>query len=175
MATAKSKTANAAETAQFDETIDAGIKAAESITKSNTDAALKGYESLVSMNRDALDAVCRAGSEVKGFDQVTALPKANFEAMVEAGNAVARGFESFNARFFDLARAQIAEGVAAQKAMFGAKTFQEAMEIQQGFVRKTMDRVMHDSVELSSTWMKVATEAAQPLSQRVQDAAKKAA
>lgn len=175
MATAKTKSTNGAEAPQVEETLDAGFAAAENVAKSNTDAALKGYESFVTMSRDAFDAMCRAGGEVKGFEQVVAVPKANFEAMVEAGNAVARSVETFNGRFFDLARAQIAEGVAAQKALFGAKTFQEAVEIQQGFVRKSIDRAMHDGVELSSSWVKLATEATQPLTQRFQDAAKKAA
>jgi len=68
---------------------------------------------------------------------------------------------------FEVARSQIAEGVEAQKALFGAKTFQDAVEIQQGFVKKSFDRAMQDGVEFSNAWMKVATEAGQPINQRM--------
>jgi len=173
MATAK-KTAAAAAAPQIDETFDAGFKAAESAVKSNSEACRKGYETFVSMGREAFDAAAKAGGDVKGFDRAVALPKANFEAMVEAGEAVVKGFEQINGRWMDLARSQIAEGVAAQKALFGARTFQEAVEIQQDFVKKSFDRVIQDGVELSSAWVKVATEASQPINQRVSSAVSEA-
>lgn len=167
MATAK-KTAAAA--AQFDETFDAGFKAAETVVKSNSDACKKGYETLVAMSRDAFDNASKAGAEVKGFEKAVAAPKANFEAMVEAGQTMVKGVEEINGRVIELARTQFADGVATQKALFGAKTFQEAMQIQQDFVKKSFDRAIQDSVELSSAWVKVATEAAQPINQRVSTA-----
>ncbi len=165
MATAKNKTKTT--TPDMDQTIDAGLTAAETVVQQNTQAAKKGYETFVSMSRDAVDAACKAGAEVKGFENAATLPKANFEAMVEAGEAVIKGFETINGRMVDLAKSQIAEGVATQKALFGAKTFQEAMEIQQSFMRKSMDRAVQDSVELSSAWVRVANEATHPISQRV--------
>jgi len=167
MATAKTKTTHGIATPDMDEAFEAGIQAAESAVKSNSEAARKGYETFVSMGREAIDAACKAGADVKGFDKVAAMPKANFEAMVEAGQAVVKGFETINEHMLGLARTQIAEGIAAQKALFGAKTFQEAMAIQQDFVKKSFDRVVQDGVELQSTWVKVATEAAHPINQRV--------
>jgi len=167
MATTKKTSNGAHELPQFEETFDAGLKAAENVVKTNTDACKKGFETFAAMSREAFDAACKAGAEVKGFENAVALPKANFEAMLEAGHVVVKGFEELNGRMLGVAKAQIAENVAAQKALFGAKTFQEALEIQQAFVRKSFDRAIQDSIELSSTWMKVATEAAQPINQRV--------
>ncbi|MDA0952906.1 MAG: phasin family protein [Proteobacteria bacterium] len=167
MANAKKTAASAAE---IEETFDAGFKAAESAVKTNSDACKKGYETLVAMSREAFDNASKAGAEVKGFDQAVALPKANFEAIVEAGQVVVKGVEEINGRVIESARSQFAEGVATQKAMFGAKTLQEAMQIHQDFVKKSFDRVINDGVELSSAWVKVATEAAQPINQRVSSA-----
>lgn len=167
MANAKKTAATAV---QMDETFDAGFKAAENVVKSNSDACKKGYETLVAMSRDAFDNASKAGAEVKGFENAAAMPKANFEAMVEAGQTMVKGVEEINGRVIDLARSQLAEGVATQKALFGAKTFQEAMQIQQDFMKKSFDRAIQDSVELSSAWVKVATEAAQPINQRVSSA-----
>ncbi|MBC6441475.1 MAG: phasin family protein [Rhodospirillales bacterium] len=168
MATTKTKTAQNA-VPQIDEAIDTGMKVAENVVKSNTEAAQKGFETIVSMGREAIDNACKAGGEVKGFEKVADLPKANFEAMVEAGNAFVKGIDVMNGRMFEIARVQINEGVETQKAIFGAKTFQEAMEIQQDFVKKSMDRAMHDGIEFSNAWMKVATEAGEPIGRRVSD------
>lgn len=173
MATAK-KTAQKT-VPQMDDAIDAGMTAAETAVKSNTDAAVKGYETMVNMGREAVTKACKAGNEVKGFEAVADMPKANFEAMVEAGNVFMKGFESFNGQMFAIARKQIAQGVETQKALLGAKSFQEAVEIQQGFVKNSMDSVGSDGAEISSTWMKVATEAGQPIGRRVSDVVTEAA
>jgi len=85
MATAKNKTAQAA-VPQIDEALDAGIKAAETVVKTNADAAQKGFDTMVSVGREVIENACKAGAEVKGFEKVADMPKANFEAMVEAGS-----------------------------------------------------------------------------------------
>ena len=168
MATAKNKTAKTA-VPQIDDAIDAGIKVAENVVKSNTEAAHKVFEAMVSMGREAIDNASKAGGEVKGFEQVADLPKANFEAMVEAGSAFAKSMESLNGRMFEIARGQFAQGIEAQKALFGAKTFQEAVEVQQGFVKASFDRAVQDSTEISNSLVKIATEAGEPIGCRVSD------
>jgi len=109
MATAK-KTAQKT-VPHMDDAIDAGMTAAETVVKSNTDAAVKGYETMVTMGREAVTNACKAGTEVKGFEAVADMPKANFEAMVEAGNVFMKGFESLNGQMFAIARKQIAQSV----------------------------------------------------------------
>lgn len=163
MATAKSKQAMP----EFDTAVDAGTKVAETVIKANTEACKKGYETLVSMGREAVDAASKASSNVQGFEQVADYPKANFEAVVEASSVLARGVEECNDRVIDLAKSNLEDGLAAQKALFGAKTFQEAVEIHSGFVRKAAERAMSESAAISGMWMKMATDAAQPLTQRV--------
>jgi phasin family protein len=164
--------ANAKKTAQnkvpqMDDAIDTSMTAAKAAMKSSTEAAVKGYETMVNMGREAVTNACRAGHEVKGLEAVADMPKANFEAMVEAGNVFMKGFESLNGQMFNIARKQIAQGAEAQKALLGAKSFQEAVEIQQGFVKQSMDCIVSDGAEASSAWMKVATEAGQPIGRRV--------
>ena len=164
MATAKTKQGVAPE---IDSAIDAGTKVAESVIKANTEACKKGYETIVNASREALDAASKAGSEVKGFEKVADYPKANFEAIVEAGSIFARGVEEWNGRVFEMAKTSFADGLAAQKALFGAKTFQEAVEIQSGFVQKTTERAMNEGAAISGVWMKTASEAAAPITDRV--------
>ncbi len=160
MATAKDKQAAAPE---FDTAIDAGTKVAETVIKANSETCKKGYETFVSMGREAIDAAAKASGEVKGFEKVADYPKANFEAFVEAGSVFVRGIEEWNGRVFEAAKTQFEDGMAAQKALFGAKTFQEAVEIQQGFVQKAAERAVNESAAISGAWMKAASDVAAPL------------
>jgi hypothetical protein len=176
MATAKTKETVAPE---FDTAIDAGTKVAETVIKANTEACKKGYETMVSMGREAIDNATKASAEVKGFEKVADYPKANFEAFAEAGSIFVRGIEAWNGRVFEAAKTQFEDGLAVQKALFGAKTFQEAVEIQQGFVRKATERAMNDGAAISGAWMKLASDAAAPLTAQakktVEDVTKTAA
>lgn len=175
MATVKTKVA----TPDFDAALDAGTKVAETVIKANTEACKKGYDTLVSIGREAIDSATKAGAEVKGFEKVADYPKANFEALVEAGSVFVRGMEEWNGRVFEAAKTQFEDGLAVQKALFGAKTFQEAVEIQQGFVRKATERAMNDGAAISGAWMKLASDAAAPLTAQakktVEDVTKTAA
>jgi phasin family protein len=171
MTTAKAKQTGAAE---FDTAIDAGTKVAENVIKANTEACKKGYETLVSMGREAIDNATKAGAEVKGFEKVADYPKANFEALAEAGSIFVRGIEAWNGRVFEAAKTHFEDSMATQKALFGAKTFQEAVEIQQGFVRKAAERAVNEGAAISGEWMKVASDAAAPLTERVSKTVKEA-
>ena len=164
MTTTKTKQAA---TPEFDTAIDAGTKVAETVIKANTEACKKGYETLVTMGREAIDNATKASAEVKGFEKVADYPKANFEAFVEAGSVFVRGIEAWNGRMFDAAKTQFEDSLATQKALLGAKTFQEAVEIQQGFVRNVAERAVNESTAISGAWMKVAGDVAAPLTNRV--------
>ncbi len=169
MASAKSETVKTA-VPRVDEAIDAGIAVAETVVKSNTEAARKGLETVASMGREAIGAACEAGAGVKGFEKAADLPRANFEAAVEAGSAFARGVEAINGRLFEIARARAAEGAEARKAVFGAGTVQEAIDIQWDIAAKSFDRAVRDGIEMSGAWMTLAAETGAPIGRRVSDA-----
>jgi len=165
MATAKSRTAP-----EFDAAIDAGTKVAETVIKANTEACKKSYDTLVNIGREAIESATKAGAEVKGFEKVADYPKANFEAFAQAGSVFVRGMEEWNGKVFEAAKSHFEDGLAAQKALFGAKTFQEAVEIQQSFVRKAAERAVNDSAAISGAWMKLASDAAAPLTAQAKKA-----
>ena len=174
MATARNSKDETAAPA-VDEVIDTGFRVSEDVAKSNAEAARKGFEAMVSMGREALDTAARAGGDNSVLEGVTEMRRANFEAMVEAGDTLIKGIEGLNGRVFEIARRQVADGAETQKALFGARTFGEAVEIQQCYMRKAFDNVVRDGMDMTSAWFRVATESGQPIGRRVSDAWSKAA
>jgi hypothetical protein len=163
MATAKSKSHHSSRSerpaespVEQTEALDTGFKAAEAAVMSGTEAAFKSYETAVAASCEALDAACRAAKDVDGFAQASGLPRESFDAFMDASNATVRGLQAVNQHLVDCARVQLSEGAAAQRALMGAKSLHEAVEIQQAFVRKSIDRAMQDGAELSTIWFKAA-------------------
>ena len=152
-----------------DEVIETGFKVSEDVVKCNTDATRKGFETMVTMGRDAFDTAARTGGDNTVFEQINDIRRANFEAMVEAGATFMKGVEGFNGCVLEIARRRAAEGAETRKALAGAKSFGEAVEIQQGYVRKTLDHAIQDSMDMTNAWLRIATESGQPLGQRFTD------
>ena len=132
--------------------------------------ARNGFETAVAAGREAMGAACKAGGEVKGLETAGDLPQAGFEAMAQAGAAFAKGIQGLNGRMFEIARARLAEGAQARKALFGAQTFQEAVDIQRDYVKASFDRAVHDGIEVSNAWVRLAGEAGAPIGRCVSDA-----
>ncbi len=158
----------------MDEVIDTGFKVSEDVVKSNAEATRKGFETMVSMGRDAIDTAARSGGDNAVFEKVTEMRRANFEAIAEAGDTFMKGVEGLNGRMFEIARRRIADGAETQKALTGAKSFGEAVEIQQGYMRKAFDNAVQDSMDMTNAWLRVATESGQPIGRRLSDAWNKA-
>ena len=167
---AKAKTTR--ETPQIpavDDMIETGIQVSQDALKCNADATRKGFETMVTMGRDAFDTAARAGGDNTVLGQINDIRRANFEAMVEAGATFMKGVESFNGCVLEIARRRAAEGAETGKALAGTTSFGEAVEIQQDYVRKSLDHAIEDSMSLTNAWLRIATQSGQPLGQRLGD------
>lgn len=164
--TGKEKTA----VPEMDEMIDTGFKVSEDVVKSNAEATRKGFEAMVSMSRDAFDTAAQAGGDNAVFEKLTEMRRANFEAMAEAGDTLMKGVEGLNGRMFEITRRRIADGAEIQKALTGARSFGEAAEIQQGYMRKAFDNAIQDGMDMTNAWFRVATQSGQPIGRRLSDA-----
>lgn len=134
-----------------------GTKAAETFIKASTEAATKGYEKFVSASADAF----------KGYENVAGFSKENVDAVVRSSAIFAKGFETISTRWFELAKAQFEENVAASKAMLGCKSVKEVFDLQGNLVRSSLDKVVSESAALTELSAKVANEAIAPITSSV--------
>ena len=112
-------------------------------------AAFAGYGDLASANQETLDA------------------------MVKAGSVMARGMESFSKELMTFAQASAEANAAVATRMFGVKSLQEAIDLQNAHARDSFDKAVAETGKLTEMSVKVANEAFEPLQARVNVAVEK--
>lgn len=122
-----------------------------------------------------VDAVTKKGAEMaaKSYDDVIAFNQDNFDAMVEFGKATAKGVEELNAEVLAFNKVAIEENVAAAKAVMGAKTVQEAVDLQTEWAKAWFDSYMSQATKVGELTAKVAQEAFAPVNDRFSTAVEK--
>ena len=105
---------------------------------------------------------------LKGMEELVAVGKGNLEAVVQANTAAVAGAKRFNTEVAAYLKAAYEANLAAAKALAGAKTVQEAVELQNGHVRASFDTAVAKGTELSEVAMAVANDVAEPLQARAQ-------
>ena len=94
-----------------------------------------------------------------------------FEAMVQSGAIVAKGLEGIGQAWFGLTQASLYDGAATARAILGAKSPQQVLELQANYARATLDRLMIEGGKLSELSLAVANRAIEPIQSQVTAAA----
>lgn len=145
-----------------------GRETLEHVVKASAEAANKGYEKAVAMTKDNVDAAVKAGANAfKNYEEVLSFGKDNVEAFVRAGTIFAKGWQDAAKTAFAVSQETIEESVAVGKAVLGAKSLKEVVDLQTVFVKNSFDKVVAEGGKISETNMKLAEEALQPINERL--------
>lgn len=104
---------------------------------------------------------------VKGFEQFNTLGKDNMEAVVAFSTTYAKGIEAINAELAAFAKKSLEDSVTATKALMGAKTVKELVDLQSDFAKTSFDELMSKSSKLGEMYAKVTKQALEPINARV--------
>ena len=104
-----------------------------------------------------------------GFEQYAAAAKANIEAYVACGTALSQGLEQMSKAWFGFANTVMEQSVAAAKAVTTAKSLSEVLDVQSDYARNMYDAALAEGNKVSELSLKVANDAAAPLSVRVKE------
>ena len=102
----------------------------------------------------------------KSFEKFSGFGKENVEAYMQASTAFAKVFERINGEIFNFSKQQVEDGVAAFKAVSGAKSAHEAWEVQSDFAKSALDAYVAQATKMNDLWMGAAKQAAEPFSSR---------
>lgn len=164
---AKKETATHTAAKQVEDAVAVGKKTVEQAMKASTE----GYEQAMSMTKEQVEKASAAF--FKGYDEVATLNKQNVEAMVKASDVLAKGAESVGKAYFDFAQSSAEASVEATKAMMGAKTVKDMVDIQSDYARTSFDNFMAESTRISEMTVKLANEAFAPIQAQVNAAFEK--
>lgn len=130
-------------------------------------AGTEALEKAFSMSKERFDAVA------KGVDDAAKLSKDQVEAYVSASNVATKGLETINAEVMAFTKTQVEDQISAAKAMMGAKTLQELIELQNGYAKSAFEAYTAHTTKLSEVATKVAQDAFAPINAQVQAAVEK--
>jgi len=162
---AKATVANGNE--QFEEAVKASRQTMENAINAGSDAAAKGFEQTLGATTRQIDAMFKAGADAfKGYEDVVGMGKQNMDAVMQSTAILAQGLQEINAAWFSLAQNSIDDGMAATKAMLGTKNIGEAVKVPMDLAKSNYDHIVGETRKISELSMKVAEEAAGPITGR---------
>lgn len=103
----------------------------------------------------------------RGYDGLTVLQQSGFDALVRAGEIMARGAEALGKEYFAFAQDAASLNGEAVKAVLSAKSVREVVELQSELVRTNFDKSVGESGKLSDMSIKIANEALEPLHKQI--------
>jgi phasin family protein len=106
----------------------------------------------------------KKGQKVAG--ELAELTRANVEAVVEAGRVAAEGSRALGQDAVSSSRAGFEQAADAIRSLAEAKSPTEYLQLQGDFARASFDRAVAESARLTESFVKLAGEAFQPLSNR---------
>ncbi|MET0308156.1 MAG: TIGR01841 family phasin [Sphingomonas sp.] len=109
----------------------------------------------------------------KLVEEANEFAKGNVEALVESGRIAAKGFESFGQEAAEYSRKSFESATAALKTLATVKSPADFFKLQSEFVRGAFDSYVAEASKTTEAMLKLAGDAAQPLSNRVAVAAEK--
>lgn len=104
----------------------------------------------------------------------TEFAKGNVEALVESGKIAAKGLETIGQDIAEYNRKSFESATATLKSMSSVKSPADFFKLQSDFIRQSFDGLVAETSKNSEAMLKLAGEAAQPLSSRVAVAVEKA-
>ncbi len=155
MTTKNAKKDNA--TDNVTKTAETMIAAGQETLRNFAKTSTEGYENAFSGMRD------KAGDLVQGYDELAVSGKANMEAWSTASAAYGKGMEAIGGEWMNFAKKMLDSNVQVTKAVLGAKSLNEVMDLQSEFARGSYDGLMAQSTKVGELATKVAQDAVEPI------------
>lgn len=141
------------------------------MTKSKQQAA---YQPQLDAYNAAAKQVFEASQKAfTGYDELAAMSKANFEAVLATNQAVFANAERVTKLLFGKAQQNWEANLALFQALAGAKTVQDVTALQSDYVQTAADKAIAESAELTELFVASAKDVAKPLQAQAQVVAEK--
>lgn len=110
---------------------------------------------------------------LKAFEDVGSLSKDTYEAFVASFNISVKGVESVSAETASYAKKSVEDLVSVSKAVIGAKSLREVVDLQNDFTKTSFDAFLAYTNKIGEMTMQYTQEAVEPVSRQLGVAFKK--
>lgn len=101
------------------------------------------------------------------LNEVNTYSKKNLEAVVASVTAATKGAEALGAQVMAFSKKSMEDQVAAAKALAGAKSVQEAVELQTAWVKAAIEGYMAEASKMGEVVAASVKDSVKPLNERV--------
>jgi phasin family protein len=109
----------------------------------------------------------------KGYEEFLEFGKANVEALLKSSSIMVRGVQDLSQSIASMAQESFEESVSTSKALIGAKTLKEMLDLSSSLAKANFDKLLVETGRLSQLSTKLAEDAFAPLNKRVDAAVQK--
>ncbi|MGH6827855.1 MAG: phasin family protein [Rhizomicrobium sp.] len=103
-----------------------------------------------------------------GYDNVVGFGKETAEAFIKSASAAGKGAETLQNEIYAYARQSLDDSIAAGKAMLGAKSVHEAIEVQTDFAKRAFENYVAELTKFNRLATAAAKDSFAPLEGRAQ-------
>ncbi|MGC2409105.1 MAG: phasin family protein [Methyloceanibacter sp.] len=100
---------------------------------------------------------------VKGFEDFQKVGKDGFDAVVKSFGEVNKGFQAMAAEVTDYSKKAYEDGTRAFQQLIGAKSVEQAVEIQSQYAKKAYDSYIAEVSKLGEMYASLARDAYKPV------------
>ncbi|MBI3707746.1 MAG: phasin family protein [Proteobacteria bacterium] len=143
----------------------------ENVTNVGAEFMQKGYDRMIGSTKDQVEKA--SATAFKAYEELSKFQKDTLDAYSTASTIVTKGFETMGKQWATYTREAMEANAEAARSLLGAKSLNEAVELQSEWVKTAFDKAMAEGTKLSEISVKVANEALEPISARVTVAVEK--
>jgi len=100
---------------------------------------------------------------LKNFEDIQKLGKDNMDTAMKQFGTVSKGWQAIATEYADYSKKSFEAGSAALEKLFGAKSFEKAIEIQSDYVKTTYEGFVAEATKLGELYTDLAKESYKPL------------
>ncbi|MBZ0139163.1 MAG: phasin family protein [Pseudorhodoplanes sp.] len=99
---------------------------------------------------------------MKNFEEIQQLGKENVDAAVKAMGAVSKGTQAIALEVADYSKKSFEDGTQALEKLFGSKSVEKAIEVQQAYLKDTYEGFVAKATKIGELYTDLAKEAYKP-------------
>jgi len=148
-----------------------GTDTAKEFFASSTEEAQKAHEKFFAAGRGGTENISR-GIEAftKTLNDFVALTRENADAAIEVNHIVADIAKSINSEIVSCANANFSDNVELAQETFACRDINDAVELYNKFLTTNLENYFTQTTRLAEMLFQLATEAAEPINERVAEA-----
>jgi len=168
MSATKTKAAAAAATETATQTIETAAEVSVKNFEKSISAVREGIEK-ATKGLETSQAKLKEGVEkaVKTSEEMLAFSQGNLEAIVKATQIYATGFQDLSKHIAASSKTSLEESVAFGKSLMGVKSVKEAVDLQTGFAKSSIEKAVAESNKLTDATVKLTEQAIAPITARI--------